>query len=133
MTEIKFRRSTDSRSTGKKRGSASPSRRALAVIVAIIFLAVLFFVLPRLFGGAKTHIDLYCVGANEFVIDGDTTNFDQLASLLLKRVGEQKKQKDSAQIAIRVHIPPNYQAANIQDLLPFVQAVHPIFELKIAQ
>jgi hypothetical protein len=127
-TEIKFRRSTQ-----KKRGSASPSRRALSVIVAIVFLGVLFFVLPRLFGGGKTYVDLHCLAENQFVIDSDTTNFDGLASVLLKRVGEQKKQQDSAKIAIRLHIPPSYQAANIQDLLPFVQAVHPIFELKIAE
>ena len=127
-TDIKFRRSTQ-----KKRGSASPSRRALSVVLAIVFLGVLLFLIPRLFSGGKTYIDLYCLTENQFVIDSDTTNFDGLASLLLKRVGEQKKQQDSAKIAIRLHIPTTYQAGSIQDLLPFVQAVHPIFELKIAE
>jgi hypothetical protein len=122
---IKFRRSTG--------GSRSAGRRASGFIIAIILVGVLLVVGLRWLGGdGKTYIKVRCVSPTVFIIGSDTTNYAQLASILMQRVAKAKTETDSAQIVIRLHIPKSYSVAQIDDILQLTQAMHPIFELQLA-
>lgn len=121
MSDIKFRRSLPN--------APKSRRRPLTIILAITLIAVLALTLPRFLQPSRTIIDIRCLPQNQFIIQADTTHFDQFASVLLSQLRKAKQQTDSSQIEIQLHIPNSFAAQQITDILSLTQAAHPIIRL----
>jgi hypothetical protein len=121
---IKFRRSTG--------GSRSAGRRALGFIVAIVLVGALLIWAWRWLNSGSRYIELRCLSRQTFIVGKDTTNYEQLASILMQQLAKAKVDTDSAQLKIRLHIPKSYTVADVNDILQLCQAMHPIFDIQLA-
>lgn len=111
-----FRRNIEEAGKGQIR------RKAIVLTGAIVAIFVLTKLILDTWGATTVHtIEVEMVSKEVFIVAGDTTNYDNFASILKKEVIEAKKTYPSSQIQLQL---PTVEKSNeITDVIMVIMAM----------
>lgn len=97
-------------------------KKAIILTGAIVSIFLLASILWTTGNKKPAHvIEVQMLSADVYLVEGDTTNYDNFASILKKAVGDAKQNYSSNRIALK--LPPAKQSKEIADVLLVVNAM----------
>lgn len=106
----------------KEVGKGQTRRKAIVLVGAIVAIFVLTKLILDTWGATEVHvIQVEMLSRDVFVVAGDTTNYDNFASILKKEVIQAKKTYPSNQIQLQL---PEIEKSNeITDVIMVITAM----------
>jgi hypothetical protein len=116
MNKIEFRRNH----TLAARGSTINKRAILMVFVFFVFLFTLLYLSGNLSfnENKKSTLNIYFYSNNQIIVQQDTTNYDNFASVLKQKIINLKQES----IEIRMYLAPNLKVREMSDIVQISNA-----------
>lgn len=109
------------------KGGFQKNRILIFIVVLLgLFLAFSLNYKPKPIGRVVQSINIKVLNDDKIIVQDDTTNFDNFASILKKEISKGKKNKK----VVKVNIPKNKKAGQFLDLIQIINAFENV-ELKL--